>query len=403
MKQLILAFSHFDTGGLQTLMVRMAQWGIKNNINCLLIFETCDDNMIELCKKANIAFLQSFDPKIIKTKIEEILEECNDVTIITFELPEFLFFEKIRLKYFRKNPLRHLIYNVSVNGMIYGKNFKGFCGKVIYQYYRKIVKKYFDNNQVIFMDDETCASALNYYKIDCDDYKKYVYLLPMFISNEPDYKVNLVQEKIILTVTRAKFPYKGYVIGLIDDFCKIFQENSNIRLKIISFGEDYEQIVKKIGNCTKEIRQNIELVNGMSLTEIREELKKAYCYIGMGTTILDAADEGIPALVTWHSTMENICSGFFHDNPRVVARFGQGVSGELLLKEVISLSKKKYIEVRKRTYVEYRKHYDINVIVPQILNRKVSQDKVILNSMELLCHTIIFKIRQLRRKALKLK
>lgn len=403
MKQLILAFSHFDTGGLQTLMVRMAQWGIKNNVNCLLIFETCDDNMRNICKQENINFLQSFDKRKIKNKLEEILAKSDDITIITFELPEFLLFEEIRLKYFKNVKLRHLIYNVSVSGMIYGRNIKGIFGKIIYRYYKKIVEKYFNNNQVVFMDDETCLAALKYYGIDCKNYKKYVYLLPMFISSEPDYTTtNILEEKTILTVTRAAFPYKGYVIGLIEDFCNLLNKNNKIRLEIVSFGKDYQQIIEKVNSYPAEIKNNIKLINGMSLDEIKKELKKTYCYIGMGTTILDAANEGIPSIVTWHSTMENICSGFFHDNPRVVGRDGKGISGEKLLQKCISLSKEEYIEIRKKTYTGYKNNYDINLIIPQILNRTLIKYNVILDLKILLFHIIIFKIRKLRRKILKL-
>lgn len=401
LKHVVLAFSHFDTGGLQTLIIRTAKWCKLNSIDCTLFYKTCDNNMFELCKNELIEVIPSFKSKDIIKKLTNILYEHDDLTIITFELPEFLYFESIRLKKFKRKNIRHLIYNVSVSGMIYGRNIKGKYGECFFNFYRKLMMKYLENNQVIFMDAETENAALEYYQIKNITPK--IFLLPMFIS-ERNKKSNIIEKenKIILTVSRASFPYKGYLIGLIDDFCQINDKFDNVKLVIVSFGEDMEILRNKINGCHANVKKNIILKSQMSSSQIREILRQSYVYIGMGTTILDAADEGIPSIVTWHSTMSNISSGLFCDNPLVVGRYGKGIAGLSILEDILSLKKEAYYKLCDKTYLEFKKYYDINNILPQMINRELNTYNVILTYKESLINKLFFSIRSIRRKIMNL-
>jgi hypothetical protein len=254
MKKLILAFSHFDTGGLQTLMIRMGQWCKLNNVIPYIIYETCDEYMNSLCEENQFIYLHSFNFKKINNFIKKNINIDDDVTLITFELHEFIFFEKIRSKFIKKYNIKHFIYNVSVSGMIYGKKFNGISGKFIYKFYRKIALKIFNNNQVCFMDEETLNATLNYYNIQCIEKEKYIYLLPMFISNYNNDILFDYKEKNFLTVSRAVFPYKGYLVGLIKDFNDIITNNINITLTIVAFGENYDDIINLYNTLDSKVK-----------------------------------------------------------------------------------------------------------------------------------------------------
>lgn len=402
MKKMIFAFSHFDTGGLQTLIIRICQWCQLNDVIPYLIYETCDEYMEKLCIENKIIHLKSFKYKNIKDFIIKNINKNDNVTLITFELNEFIFFEKIHKTFMHKHyKIKHFIYNVSVGGMIYGREISGVKGKIIYNIYKKIVTDIFNNNQVFFMDLETMDSALNYYNILCNKKEQHIYLLPMFISEYNDKILFDYKEKNFLTVSRAIFPYKGYLIGLIKDFKSIIEGNSNVSLTIVTFGENYNDIKKIYNLMPQNVKKNINIINGLPLEKIRELLKKTFFYIGMGTTVLDAADESVPSIVVWHSTMENICSGFFIDNPKVVGKFGKGINGEELIKKTLNLKEDEYMEIKKNTYESYRDNYDINRIIPKILDRDIFVNKIFINKIQFLAHDILFKIRNIRKKILK--
>ena len=396
MRRIILAFSHFDTGGLQTFIIRVCQWCRKHNIDSLVFYETIDQNMKRICKEENIENFGIYSIKEIGKKLREKDYLYDDNVIITFELPEFLMFERIRKKYLKNQEVKHYLYNVSVNGMIFGREFTGKIGKIIYKFYQKISIMYCNNNQLLFMDKETRMAAYTYYCLQNDINN--VYLLPMFISKEPEYNIAKTRKKI-LTVSRADFPYKGYLIGLIDDFDKLC-EKQDVYLQIVSFGKDVGKLKEKIKNS--KYHERISFFEGATLEKIRELLLESYVYIGMGTTVLDAADLGVPSIVIFHSTMKNIASGFFHENPTVIGRCGDGKPAIDLLNEILDCSIQEYKSVREKTYIGYKNNYDIECFMKRILSIH-NNKKVYLKNRDWIFHSLLFKLRSFRRKLLKLK
>lgn len=397
-KRIILAFSHFDTGGLQTLMIRISRWCKISGIEPLIICETSDNYMSSLCDDYGINVLKTYKQNGIIRYIKSNYSDKDEIRIITFELPEFLLFEHIISKNFKRWNIQHYIYNVSVSGMIFGRQFSGIAGKVIYKFYQKIADAYYQNKQVLFMDNETKLAALSYYSISNIEGYSDVLLLPMFISEEPNY-LDIRQDNI-LTVSRADFPYKGYLIGLIRDFEKLASENKNLRLNIVSFGKDIVQLKNTIEKC--KYKNRIILYEGLPDQEIKRLLANTRLYIGMGTTVLDAANEGVPSIVVFHSTMENIASGYFHDNPYIVGKFGSGKPAYDLLKDFFLLRQSEYIEIRKKTYDEFRKIYSIDTFMHTFLNI-TSEKRLFLSNGNWMIHKFLFIIRSFRRKVLHLR
>lgn len=397
MDYLIMAFNHFDTGGLQTLMVRMARWSLNNNIKPIIFFETADDYMLELCNKNKIEFYQTYRKKeIVKILKEKIYIKAN-ITIITFELPQFMMFENIINKYLRNYNVNHIIYNVSVNGMISGRKIKGLFGKIIYKFYLSLVNRIFNNKQVYFMDDDTFDAVIDYYKIKDIDRNDCILLLPMFIENKAERKFNF-EKKNILTVSRADFPYKGYIMGLLDDFEALREKYDDITLEIVSFGKDIEKIEEKIKES--KFYDDIKLIKGLTEEEIKQRLHNTYLYIGMGTTVLDAANEKVPSIVTCHSTMQNLCVGFFSENPRIIGKYKYGNLAIEYMEKIICLSKEEYKAMCSKVFEEYQLNYDISIIMPSIIKKKI--ENKVTTYFDYYISNFFYKIRAIRRRIFKI-
>lgn len=400
MKTILLAFSHFDTGGLQTLMLRIALWCKYNNIECHIIFEESDKYMKRCILDNKINYLESFNKHNIVDYVTRCFSSTDDILCITFELPEFIYFEHIFSAYYKDCNITHVIYNVSVGSMIYGREFKNVLGFLIYKFYSRIVHKYFQNGQVLFMDADTLNSAQNYYNFKWDRNKRYIYLLPMIINPEPLYGSSY-DDKIIMTVSRATFPFKGYLISLIDIFEKMFKTYPILKLIIVSFGEDYDKLIKKINDLPDNVKKNVKLINGLSTKEISNILKSAYVYIGMGTTVLDAANEGIPSIVVCHHTMECVCVGMFSDNPEIIGKMGKGIPVEPLIESVIKMNREQYLACCKTTYQSLKKMYNIDDFMNDFIQIKINK-RAYLNKIEWIIHKSLFFCRKLRRKILKI-
>ena len=102
MRKAILAFSHFDTGGLQTYMIRVAEWCKNANIPCLILFDTIDERMKAMIHEKDILAKSGWKSKIIIREISTFICLDDDVILLNFEIPEFILFANIKRSKFRK-------------------------------------------------------------------------------------------------------------------------------------------------------------------------------------------------------------------------------------------------------------------------------------------------------------
>ena len=202
----------------------------------------------------------------------------------------------------------------------------------------------------------------------------------------------------ILTVARAIFPFKGYIIGLLDDFIKLCDSFDDIELHIVSFGEDYEILIDKINNLPEKVRKKVKLDNGLKMEEIRSELKKTYVYIGMGTTILDAADEAVPCIVSAHTTMKNECIDFFHRCPMVISQQSPGQPAYGLLQKILSVKDEEYKIMKADTYRAYKDNYDIDIMMQRLIKRCSEISCKELTAWEISVYNLLNIMRKVKRR-----
>lgn len=369
-KHFVIAFKRFDTGGLQTLMVRMAVWCKKNNVDATIVYQTADDRMHDEIVRNDIS-TEHFDKDSIVALFRSIILDGEEIRLLSFELPEFLYLERIINKYFKKQGIYHLMYNVAVSSTIYGNKIKLKLPRAVcFWAYKKIIKSLISSDRITFMDTDTLEACCSYYKIDKATVRDPVYLLPMFINDIPE---NIVKNnKRITTVSRAAFPYKGYLVDLISHFDVIKVSIPDALLTIVSYGPDIDRLKTSIAQS--KYSSDIQLIEGATIDEINRILDDTRLYIGMGTTVLDAANKAVPTIPVWHSTMECITSGMFSDNPQTISKWIDKADINELIINTLSMSDAEYCVLSKATYVAYKDHYDIDLILPEMLDRNQSLD-----------------------------
>ena len=397
-------FSHFDTGGLQTAMVRMSRWCKANAADCLIIFETSDDQMVGMCDDAGLPYLRSFEERSVAHAVRERFAAPGDTAlVVTFELPEFLYFEHIRSNFLEGLDVHHIIYNVSVGSMVYGNNLAGPAKGLSQGLNRSIAERMRDSGQLYFMDAQTRDAAFDGLGLEGRDAADRIIPLPMFVSERPDPRGldRFKSGRTILTVARAAFPFKGYLLALVADFPAVYERHPDLRLRIVSFGPDISRLEDAIEHCPEPARSAIELIGQSSTERIREMLVESWLYIGMGTTVLDAADMGVPAIVACDHTERDVCLGFFCDSPEEVAFAGEGQSGIDLICRVAEMQDAEYRDLARRTHDSFAQTYDIERIMPRVLTiRERGGGRS--SAAYRLGYLLFGRLRSLRRKALRL-
>ena len=158
-----------------------------------------------------------------------------------------------------------------------------------------------------------------------------IYPLPFEMTDKRKEWGNDPEVREVLSICRADFPFKSYILGLIDCIKKINEQNKRAKLRIVSYGKDIDQIKRRIGDC-----ESIELIGETPYDKLTEYYLQADIFVGMGTTILDAAKFGLPAIYANVDSPEFVSCGFFHDNPQAVGILDkEGFQGELLVRELV--------------------------------------------------------------------
>jgi glycosyltransferase involved in cell wall biosynthesis len=116
-------------------------------------------------------------------------------------------------------------------------------------------------------------------------------------------------ECIILTVARL-VEMKGYVEGLIKDFADIARASKvPCRLLVVGDGPlrpEFERTARRTG-----LGHRIEFIGSVPYAELYAYYARAHVYVGMGTTLLEAAAAGVPAIIATAFTARFITPGLF--------------------------------------------------------------------------------------------
>ncbi|MBA2249345.1 MAG: glycosyltransferase [Chitinophagaceae bacterium] len=141
------------------------------------------------------------------------------------------------------------------------------------------------------MDDACRKSHHEYYNLNFDDSS--IIPLPMIINKKP-LSDNYEKNKIV-SVGRIT-AFKPYPFGVVKAIKKL-NDTTGLKLTyhIIGEGHEYDKLKKLVANL--KMQKNVIFYGTIPYSEINNIIKDAYCFIGMGTTVGEAAGIGLPSLV----------------------------------------------------------------------------------------------------------
>jgi hypothetical protein len=225
---------------------------------------------------------------------------------------------------------------------------------------RRLVEGLLRNRAIVFMDNisvKETEESLNIY-ID----KSLIYYLPIEIKPyHNNYWQGLERHNpfAIGTMCRMEFPFKGYVLGLIDVF-GLLCDKYNICLYIVGDGPNVAQLKEKLDTIPEIVRNRIEYKKSVDYTKIDSFYCQCDLVLGMGTMLLDAANNNVLAMPVSGYCNELKVSTVFSENIEKLFRVGKECDFEEKLKELLSLSQGDYNALIKDQYEKVKKTYGID-------------------------------------------
>ena len=394
----IIISPRLSNAGAGTMDFRMGKWLVDNNNEVLYVCQSIADNSIyESMKNAGFQIFCWPRSKIVDNLKKHVNNyECF---FISHQLPDFMLIEKHKSDL---NLFNNILYILHFRQMYYLGVTGGLYSRVINNHYKSIIKRIDKKNSLLFSDNIQLKYIEELYDYKFLDIEEKILSGTMHIN---DFNYEAIKEKSklvdfnIITIARADFPFKGYLFGLIDDFVKLKKQFNNISLTIISSGEKFSILKNKVEKAMKENKCEIKLINNVPYSKLKYYYSKAHLNVGLDTTVLDAANHGVPSVVVKGYTYNNISGGYYHENPmNSTANLDEKTFAFKYIKNMIKMDKEEYIEVCKKSHDILRNYYDINKHMIKIMKLSTIKNNDILSKKYIYMYYFYTSLERLKTK-----
>lgn len=389
------------SGGTGTLSIRLGKNLIENGYTVIYIYQEENDLNNARIMEENGIKIYLWELKNIYKKLTEVFGIEQNYYFLTYSLSEFLFVESLKNKLKIEKSTLYIVYNYELNK---GMNKNIVIKNIIKKLYYKIITDLLDNNSIIFMDSISIEETEKYYNVNIKNKEDRIFNLPY--ETRP-LNINTINNKLklktfnLLTIARAEFPFKGYMIGLLDDFKKLCDIYSDMTLTVITSGENIDKIYKKISEFPDNIKCKIRVFEQVPYDMLGEYFNEAHLYLGMGTTILDSTNNGVPALIVQHYTYENYSAGFFHTQPNLLGcKADVDTPTHIYIKQVKHMSDDEYLELCIKEYSALIENYNIESLINYLIDYNSRSVKK-LDSLLLMMNKFFENILNIVRKIIK--
>lgn len=310
------------TGGCELLIERLGKEMSNRSIIPYVVFQSIDTNMENRYLNAGLKLIGV--TKWNRKNVISSIDPKKNSFLITFTWNDFL------LCNIKQIGVYTFFYAVHYQAFEMGENKAGLIKQLLKRIGKNGIIRLKRNGQLICMDEQTIEYTKRYYDFEFFDLP----IIRLAIDVVSPREIIVYNEKInILTIARADFPFKGYIVGLIEWF-KTSSERTN--LNIISYGKDEKVIVDKINALDDSVKNRISFVGKTDYNELEKYYQNADIYVGMGTTVLDASLRGIVSIPVQAYTTDLVADKFFfEDYSKVALDYGSKSSFSKLVERYI--------------------------------------------------------------------
>ena len=358
-------YDRLQFGGAQTFIARAVKWfNIKHHAE--IIYSQSDEKFLNYLKKNNIPHKQIFKRKISNLRKITRYED----SIICFNLKEY-----IQLKLFLNRKIKVVLYVLHTNLFDLRRlDSHKILKKIARQIIKPIIRTGFKKKQIVLMDELGREHIQDVYRNLTID-QECVFPLPYDDDNltlNEESMEKMFVSNTILAIARADFPFKGYLLGLIRKMPDIISFYPRTQCVIISYGKDEDKLRQFISELDDKIQNKVKLIGETDYEELPHYYQNAKILIGMGSTLVEAAKYGLPAILAKSYTNELFLSKTpFYNNPLALGSNTDDYSGFSdgmdVLYEVLNNEKKSYYNICEKSRDSFINNYQIDSILNKFI------------------------------------
>lgn len=366
------------SGGTGSLSYRIFSFLHSKGHACAYLY--CENNSPQ-----TVTLLESVTDELIlnqdysfQTQFETIKDKYESFVFLTYSISEFLAIDKLRRTY--PSITRSILYIVhafafSIPPELDLSTSKKYLLRIYLKIrYRSLAKSLVKNGSILFMDVQSVQETERSLKLNIN--RDLIQLLPIDIRMYPsDYWESVKKHSpfTIGTMCRMDFPFKGYVLGLIDQFALLYKKY-DLRLYIVGDGPNGEELRNKIHNLPCEIQDRITYQRSIPYSDLGVFYSKCDLALGMGTMLLDAANYNVLAAPVNAYTYKLEVGGLFLDNIDWLLLKDKVVDFGDLLSKILLFSQDEFANYIHRQYQELKTYYSIDKFCDLFVNTSIGKN-----------------------------
>ncbi len=235
----------------------------------------------------------------------------------------------------------------------------------------KAVKKLWINkiihNGLVFMDDESKNYSISHYGKNID---APIIRLGCLDDNVEHIRPVFRREIKLLTIGRLEFPFKEYVLGVVDVVSTLINQGYKIQLTIVGDGSDRDILQEKLDSIDSKTKKSIQWVGEVLPDKLKDYYSRCNLYIGCGATLIEASSYYVPSIIVYSYQHEDKCVGFFSENKRCIGLI-EGDKGPVrkmsdCILQVIDMNDLEYNNFCNEARKTFEEHYSIERNLEQL-------------------------------------
>lgn len=371
-------------GGIETLMIRMARWLKENGYSSVILTDSerkADPDLLRELQRDSAVFSIPFRGYRNLSLHDFAIRTDERLKVIVFSYPGYLIADEIR-RQVKKSQI--LFYDPHQYGLIlefYVSN--PLLKKAAHIWAKHLVRRMDRQQELVYMDGLCMERTARTY--GCSSRPDLVIPLAMKLHHfdrEKTLETYGRKEFHILTVSRMEFPFKGYVIGLIGLFEQLCRQYPGLHLQLVGDGSNQKELKNRLGHLEPDIRKRVHWHGNVPYEKLGSYFEKANLYIGMGTTVLDAANHGIISLPVGSYTYQCKGYGFLYEDPMNLGGIGGRTELLGLIRNVLSFTAEEYCRCVELQFDALRPLYDSDHVMHGFLRWKNRSHGSILHGWE---------------------
>ena len=365
---LLLVYGKMDTGGIETLIVRMSNWLVERGHEVtLLIFESGDlVNLLDKRVKVDVIDINKilfFIPVVARNYLSKY--KNTDIDVIYSFGPEACYIAAYVAKSGFQKPRPAFL-----NGIYHPNEFALSGGKSpLDNMHIELYNNYINDNSKIFMSEQVRSGNEKILGKSVPDAR--IWPLPVDGSRFVDIERKIIPYKIVSIGRFADF--KTYNLYMFDVVKKLYEMGYDVTWDIYGYGpleKEMRRLMQEKGLSDRVFMKGSLLYENMSSV-----LAEAHVFVGVGTAIIEAGFFGIPSVPGIQNDMEAVTYGSLYDLPyyscgEILPEGTKTIPVIQEIKRIFDMSESEYEEEARMTR-EYVRPYSIDDIMSNFLEYAV--------------------------------